>query len=121
MRGATGRPGGRSWLSVEAGASVLASTARKGELMWKEVVLATGLGLSMVLNVGLMTERKRLAQAVKEKVDLPSPAAIQLKLNELEPQTRLKVDGKIGPLTLEKWNRIYIEQSAKNASKGFYK
>ena len=90
-------------------------------LQLKEAALVVSLGISMVLNVGLMTERKRLAQAVKAPVDLPSPAAIQLKLNELEPQTLLKVDGKIGPLTLEKWNRVYCEQSARKASEGYYK
>lgn len=91
-------------------------------LQWKEVVLAIGLGVSMVLNVSLITERKtKPAQAVKSPVGLPSPAVIQRMLNELEPLPRLNVDGKLGPKTIEKWNRVYIEQSAKKASNGFYK
>ncbi len=51
---------------------------------------------------------------------LPSVAAIQQKLNELEPENPLKVDGKVGPKTIEKWNRVYCEQSAKKASEGYY-
>ena len=46
---------------------------------------------------------------------LPSPAAIQRQLNELELENPLKVDGKIGKLTQEKWDRVYIEQAAKAA------
>lgn len=63
-----------------------------------------------------------LAGCEKQPVEaiLPSPAAIQELLNQMEPEPRLKVDGKIGPMTLEKWNRVYCEQSAKKASEGYY-
>ncbi len=52
---------------------------------------------------------------------LPSVAAIQQQLNELEPDDPLKVDGKLGPATEKKWNRVFIEQSAKKSSEGYYK
>jgi hypothetical protein len=51
---------------------------------------------------------------------LPSIAAIQQQLNELEPENPLKVDGKVGPMTIEKWNRVFVEQSSKKASEGYY-
>jgi len=52
---------------------------------------------------------------------LPSPAAIQRQLNQLEPENLLKIDGKLGKLTQEKWDRVYIEQSAKAAFAEFDK
>lgn len=52
---------------------------------------------------------------------LPSVAAIQQQLNELEPENPIKVDGKLGRQTQEKWNRVFVEQSAKKASEGYYK
>ena len=54
-------------------------------------------------------------QEQKTEQGLPSPSAIQRQLNELEPVNPLKVDGKLGKLTQEKWDRVYIEQSAKAA------
>ena len=52
---------------------------------------------------------------------LPSVTAIQQQLNRMEPENPLKVDGKLGPKTIEKWNRVFIAQSAKKASEGYYR
>ncbi len=46
---------------------------------------------------------------------LPSVTAIQQQLNQLEPENPIKVDGKLGPKTAEKWDRVFCEQSAKRA------
>lgn len=46
---------------------------------------------------------------------LPSVTAIQRRLNELEPENPLKVDGKLGRATQEKWDRVFIRESAKAA------
>ena len=50
---------------------------------------------------------------------LPSITAIQQQLNRMEPESPIKVDGKLGPATAEKWNRLFIEQSAKRAWEEF--
>ena len=44
---------------------------------------------------------------------LPSPTDIQLLLNELEPNEPLHVDGIIGKATIEKWERVYCNESAR--------
>lgn len=46
---------------------------------------------------------------------LPSITSIQRRLNELEPDNPLKLDGKLGRATQEKWDRVFIKESAKVA------
>ena len=50
--------------------------------------------------------------AVGERLEVPSPADIQRLLNAAEPENPIKVDGRIGPETIAKWERIYCNQSA---------
>jgi len=50
--------------------------------------------------------------------ELPSLIDIQRKLNELEPNDPLKVDGRWGKLTSEKWDRVYCNEQAKRYFKG---
>jgi len=42
---------------------------------------------------------------------IPSLMDIQKMLNEFEPENPIEEDGKYGPATAEKWERVYIEQS----------
>lgn len=104
-------------------------TKRKGEVSLGEIaaIFCTGTVLMFIVLTAFPPLKKNV-QPTKSlivpdvnNISLPSPAAIQELLNRLEPEPRLKVDGKIGPLTLEKWNRVYCEQSAKKASEGYYK
>ena len=44
--------------------------------------------------------------------DIPSPAQIQQLLNLLEPEKPVRVDGKIGSVTIAKWERVYGNQCA---------
>lgn len=44
---------------------------------------------------------------------LPSQTDIQKLLNQLEPEPRLDVDGRIGAKTIEKWDRVYMREAAK--------
>lgn len=41
---------------------------------------------------------------------LPSPLDIQRRLNQIEPQNPVVVDGVIGKETMKKWNRVYNNQ-----------
>ena len=50
--------------------------------------------------------------------ELPSLIDIQRKLNELEPNNPLKVDGRWGKLTCEKWDRVYCNEQAKKYFEG---
>jgi len=56
-----------------------------------------------------------------EDLVLPSPGDIQRLLNKLEPESPLKVDGKIGPATRTKWEQVYVLVSAQKADERFYK
>jgi len=46
---------------------------------------------------------------------MPSVTAIQRRLNELEPESPIRADGKLGPATQAKWDRVFIRESAKAA------
>jgi len=50
--------------------------------------------------------------------ELPSLIDIQRKLNELEPNDPLKVDGRWGKLTCDKWDRVYCNEQAKKYFEG---
>jgi len=67
-----------------------------------------GMALGMLLTAGF-----HICKPQKAEQGLPSPAPIQRQLNILEPENLLKVDGKISRLTIEKWDRVYIRESAK--------
>ena len=79
------------------------------------IVIAYGLGFIS----GQKCSENSKTQEQKSEQSLPSPAAIQRQLNQLEPDNPLKVDGKIGRLTQEKWDRVYIRESAKAAFEEF--
>lgn len=104
-------------------------TKRKGETTVGEMIaiFCTVTIVTVIALTGFTPSEKNVPSTKSlivsdaNNIDLPSPADIQALLNRLEPEPRLKVDGKIGPLTLEKWDRVYCEQSAKKASEGFYK
>jgi hypothetical protein len=49
---------------------------------------------------------------------LPSLMDIQEKLNELEPSSPIEADGKWGPETKEKWERVWCNEQAKKYFKG---
>ena len=51
-------------------------------------------------------------------LELPSLIDIQRKLNELEPNDPLKVDGRWGKLTCDKWDRVYCNEQAKKYFEG---
>jgi len=43
---------------------------------------------------------------------IPGPAELQRRLNRAEPKNPIKVDGRPGPETIEKWKRVFCNQSA---------
>ena len=78
-------------------------------------VLLLGLYLSVDKPIWIWQREEPVAQPVWDVNDLvlPAPSDIQELLNRLEPEPRIAVDGKIGPQTMDKWNRVYSEISAK--------
>jgi len=52
---------------------------------------------------------------------LPSISEIQRRLNALDPEQPLRVDGKLGPATQAKWDRVFVRESAKQAWADFEK
>jgi hypothetical protein len=44
--------------------------------------------------------------------NIPSPYQMQQLLNLLEPDNPIKVDGKIGPQTMAKWNEYICDRNA---------
>jgi len=77
--------------------------------------LVVCVGCAIGLCIWLAKPAERQPQPVWDCNDLalPAPADIQELLNRLEPEPRIAVDGRIGPKTMEKWNRVYCEISAK--------
>ncbi len=54
-----------------------------------------------------------LAQNTSEPADyLQGPCELQELLNKIEPSDPVKIDGRIGPETLTKWNRVWFNQCA---------
>jgi hypothetical protein len=43
---------------------------------------------------------------------IPGPAELQRRLNRIEPKNPIKVDGRIGPETIAKYERVFCSQSA---------
>jgi hypothetical protein len=86
---------------------------------WTAFLMTVAFGLSVVFMAGFITKQK--TEQVMAEQGLPSISAIQRKLNELEPQNPLKIDGKLGRLTQEKWDKLYIRESAKAAFAEFEK
>lgn len=43
---------------------------------------------------------------------IPGPAELQRRLNRAEPERPIKVDGRPGPETIAKWQRVFCNQSA---------
>jgi hypothetical protein len=43
---------------------------------------------------------------------IPGPSELQKRLNRIEPKNPIKVDGRIGPETIAKYERIFCNQSA---------
>ena len=80
---------------------------------WTAFIMTFLYGLTIVVIIGWMTKEK--TEQVMSERGLPSPASIQRQLNILEPENPLKIDGKLGKLTQEKWDRVYIRESAKAA------
>jgi len=80
---------------------------------WTVFMLMLLYGFCVVFVMSWMTKQK--TEQVMAEQGLPSVAAIQRKLNDLEPANPLKVDGKLGKLTQDKWDRVYIRESAKAA------
>ena len=66
-------------------------------------------GMAIVGLAGLHAQRK--TETIRPV--LPSPTDIQQMLNELEPENPLIADGIIGAKTLEKWERVYCNESAR--------
>ena len=50
--------------------------------------------------------------------ELPSLMDIQRRLNELEPNDPIEVDGRYGLETQEKWERVYCNEQAKKYFEG---
>lgn len=66
--------------------------------------------------VVLATFRSRQANPQETPPEpLPSITSIQLRFNELEPENPLKLDGKLGRATQEKWDRVFMKESEKAA------
>ena len=64
------------------------------------------------LGVGIVSEQKADPTPLFF-TELPCLIDIQKKLNELEPNDPLKIDGRWGKLTYEKWERVYCNEQAK--------
>lgn len=65
------------------------------------------LAVLLIVAVGFAVER---VQSRREYEHIPSPYELQRML--VERGYDIKVDGKIGPQTMEAWNSVYIQQSA---------
>jgi len=64
------------------------------------------------LGVGIVSEQKADPTPMFF-TELPCLIDIQKKLNELEPNNPIPVDGRWGKLTYEKWERVYCNEQAK--------
>uniref|UniRef100_A0A6H1ZQ12 Uncharacterized protein n=2 Tax=viral metagenome TaxID=1070528 RepID=A0A6H1ZQ12_9ZZZZ len=78
------------------------------------VILAILAGLYLSATNSVWIWQKPKAQPVWDINDLalPSISDVQALLNRIEPEPRIAEDGRIGPKTIEKWNRLYCEVSA---------
>lgn len=85
----------------------------------RKTIITILIGVGFVLLAGYMTQQHcaRATNAPRRVSEHPpkellGPFELQELLNQLEPEHPLKVDGKIGPKTIAKWERVYCEQSA---------
>ena len=73
-------------------------------------ILCVAIGVGIIYGVGY--QAKRLNPPDDKILTVPSFFEIQELLNEIEPENPIKVDGRIGKKTLEKWDRVYCQQCA---------
>ena len=83
-----------------------------------KTIITIIIGFAILLAVGYWTNKKCQAyqNTSNEKRttsdEIPSIAEFQEMLNRLDPRNPIKVDGKFGPETQAKWDRVYCNQCA---------
>jgi len=83
------------------------------------VVMAAVIATSMVALVTCKAKKPtERTEPTTPAETVPSVTAIQRRLNELEPESPIRADGKLGPATQAKWDRVFIRESAKAAFAG---
>ena len=75
---------------------------------YKEKAFAIVVAFGVLLLIGSFISMKPISKggSTPENILPPSPYRLQEMLNEYEPENPIKVDGKIGKETIEKWYRI---------------
>ena len=87
------------------------------------LVITVVFGLACVVGIGHYTQQQaRRAENSPESIaeSLLTPKELQKRLNELEPGRPLVIDGKIGKLTIEKWERVINNQYAEQIDGWMY-
>lgn len=77
-----------------------------------QLVITLIMGLVVIVYIAFYTKGKC------EPKTVPSMYEIQEMLNKYEPENPIKVDGIIGPETIKKWERVYVNQSAMRTFEG---
>lgn len=71
------------------------------------ILTALIIGATAVFLIGYLTS---IASTPVNK-DIPSIKEFQSLLNQLEPNAPINVDGRLGPETQRKWDRVYFNQN----------